>query len=759
MRKNVKKINILKYFYIFFIFLILGNSNLGGLNPFVYAFLFACLFVGFDEKLVGVFALVGAMVSNLTMQNLFIALTFVAVALINFYIHKLIKQRIRLITNFLVFLLSNVTYAVYNYSEILNLIYFILLGVISLYVFTVVLQVVELRKNCIKLTLDEGICFLFLIGVLGSGIADVNILNFSVTKLALVLILFLTMATNYSALTYSVSLSLASGVALSTGSIEIIAEIAFLMLVSGIFKLPNKNRIVLVSILGEVFIQYFFFMKSFDMFYEVLPVIVAGAIFILIPNKWLNSLSDLVYVKRSEMTSRNLINTTRKNLRKRMAELSNVFLDMKQIHMGMVKKELTSDELKNMFMREIMSCCCKDCLDKNRCTRSLGLDNASNLETLVNIAITKGKVTLLDIPSSLSNRCANVNQLINLINRIIDEYKQYKNMMTDVNNVKILLADQMGAVSRLLLDVGKEIDTNVTFDIARENKIISRLLSLNVECKEVLLYTEKNEDVSAVLIVKKGQEFNPVIEKVLTETLKLPMQIVSALPFEETDYFTVTLRKKTKFDCVFGLASCNKSGNLECGDCHSIIRLGADKFLLALCDGMGNGKSAHKMSALTLGLIENFYKVGFDNDIIIESVNKLLSINNHESYSTLDMCLIDLNKVTADFIKVGAPFGAIKRESSFEIVEGGSLPIGALDTIKPYIYRSTVSTKDIVIMATDGITDAFETSEKFEEFVSSLANNNPQTIAETILNEALSLNEMSAKDDMTVLVARTYLKN
>ena len=352
-----------------------------------------------------------------------------------------------------------------------------------------------------------------------------------------------------------------------------------------------------------------------------------------------------------------------------------------------------------------------------------------------------------------------VNNLVSLINRLSDEYKHYKNMLADVNNVKILLADQMGAVSRLLLDIGTEIDTNVSFDIARENKIISRLLGMNIECKEVLLYTEKNDDVSVVLVVKNEEAQIPAIEKIVTETLKTPMQLVSSIPLPDTSFNSVTLRRKNKYDCMFGLASCNKSGNEECGDCHSIIRLGKDKFLLALCDGMGAGKSAHKMSAMTLGLIENFYKVGFENEIILESVNKLLAINNQENYSTLDVCLLDLNKEIADFIKVGAPYGVIKRESNIEVVEGGALPIGALDNISPATYKTTISTKDIVIMATDGIIDAFETLENFQEFVCHLASNNPQTLAETILNEALRLNQMSAKDDMTVLVARTYLKN
>lgn len=332
-------------------------------------------------------------------------------------------------------------------------------------------------------------------------------------------------------------------------------------------------------------------------------------------------------------------------------------------------------------------------------------------------------------------------------------------MLADVNNVKILLADQMGVVARLLLDIGDEIDTNVSFDIARENKIISRLLSLNIECKEVLLYTEKNEDISAVLILKGKEIYNPIVEKVMSEVLKMPMEITSILPIEDGDFFSVTLRRKNKYDCVFGLASCNKSGNTESGDCHSIIRLGKDRFLLALCDGMGSGKGAHKMSAMTLGLIENFYKVGFDNDVVLESVNKLLAINNQENYSTLDVCLLDLNNEIADFIKVGSPFGLIKRDGNIEIVEGGALPIGALDNISPATKKTTISTKDLIIMVTDGITDAFVSQENIIEYVSKLASNNPQTLAESILNEALRLNDMTAKDDMTVLVSRMYLKS
>lgn len=759
---KIKKINlnvVLKYLALGFVCLVLAQAKISGISPFLFAFYFACLYVCLDAKLLAVFTLAGGISTGLILENLLINVTAVAVGLIMVYAHKFAKRRIHLITIFISFVLGCVTYAYYNFNEIGSLLAYIVLGLVCLFVYITVLQVMLLRKNCFKLTLDESICFLFAIATLGLAMEPIDLYSFSISRLFVALALLICVAVGSPILTYSVTISFSLGCALSVVSLVPIAEFVLLAILASVFTMPNKFKIIFMIIIGDVFIQYFFVSQSIEILYAVMPVVVATAVFSFFPKKFLNHLTDLVYIKKSEITSRNVINTTRKNIKKRMLDLSAVFREMQQIHINMIKKDLTKEELIAMLTREILSSNCKDCLDKNKCTRSLGTDNKSNIELMVEIAINKGKISILDVPNGVANRCSKVNYLIGFINRILDEYKQYKTMMADVNNVKILMADQMGAVSRLLVDIGDEIDTNVRFDIARENRIISRLLSLNIQCREVLLYAEKNEDISAVLVVKSENSYNDMIEKVLTETLKVPMQISKITPLEEGDFNSVHLKKKSRYDCVFGLASCNKAGNVESGDCHSIIRLGGNKFLLALCDGMGAGLQAHKMSAMTLGLIENFYKVGFDNDVVLESVNKLLAINNQENYSTLDVCLIDLDKEVADFIKVGAPFGLIKRENKIEVVEGGALPIGVLESISPSIMKTTISTKDIIVMVTDGISDAFGGKEDMIEYVSALATNNPQSIAEAILSEAVRLNDMSSKDDMTVLVARTFLKS
>ena len=61
-------------------------------------------------------------------------------------------------------------------------------------------------------------------------------------------------------------------------------------------------------------------------------------------------------------------------------------------------------------------------------------------------------------------------------------------------------------------------------------------------------------------------------------------------------------------------------------------------------------------------------------------------------------------------------------------------------------------------MMTDGISDSFSSSTDFIDFLRTLQNNNPQVIADGILNRAVELNGGRKTDDMTVLAVRIFKK-
>ena len=129
-----------------------------------------------------------------------------------------------------------------------------------------------------------------------------------------------------------------------------------------------------------------------------------------------------------------------------------------------------------------------------------------------------------------------------------------------------------------------------------------------------------------------------------------------------------------------------------------------------------------------------------------------------ENYSAVDICVIDLKQALGDFVKVGAPQSFVKHKDSTESIEGsGALPIGILQDIKPSISKKLLNPDDMIVLCSDGITDAFGDSDKLCTFINDTQTTNPQEMANIILSKAEELNDNVPKDDMTVLCARLFV--
>ena len=176
--------------------------------------------------------------------------------------------------------------------------------------------------------------------------------------------------------------------------------------------------------------------------------------------------------------------------------------------------------------------------------------------------------------------------------------------------------------------------------------------------------------------------------------------------------------------------------------------------MFAISDGMGSGEKAENYSELSLALIENFYKAGFDNDIIISSVNKLLNLHKDDIFSALDIGVLDLKNGICDFIKMASPVTFIINTEEVKKVESSSLPLGIVDKLEPLVKKEVISVGDYIILVSDGISDSFESDESFKEELLSLNKSNPQEIADQIIERALSKNKGYAIDDMTALVIK-----
>ena len=110
----------------------------------------------------------------------------------------------------------------------------------------------------------------------------------------------------------------------------------------------------------------------------------------------------------------------------------------------------------------------------------------------------------------------------------------------------------------------------------------------------------------------------------------------------------------------------------------------------------------------------------------------------------------------AQFIKTGGAASYIKRGSVVQVVGGNSLPVGMLASVDQEVYSEQVLPGDMIIMASDGLLemDAPEEGQWLSRVIGQAVVNDPQVMAEYLLDKVISISGGKIRDDITVLVAK-----
>lgn len=478
-------------------------------------------------------------------------------------------------------------------------------------------------------------------------------------------------------------------------------------------------------------------------------------VFFFIPTYFLKNLKEKLYVFREKQLSRVAINRNRLMLSNKLYALSGIFTEMNDAFLNFKKRSLDPEKAKELIVKQIKTSSCKDCVNFNRCT-VVKTSNFSGLSKLVELGFAKGKLSLIDIPRELSEVCVHPNNLLYGLNKLLSDYRGYilENQNVDVG--RTLVARQAQGVSEILRDLALESGQTLKYQSRLERILSDALFKNGFTVSEMLIYGEEEHTVVSVILTME-QFSEEKLTRVISKTLSCDFQLTDKSTISP-DKCYLSFKKACEYDAVFGVAQAKKDGSKVSGDTHSVTRLFGDKFLVALSDGMGSGEDANKLSSISLSLIESFYKAGMNTNLILDTVNKLMSINTEDDFTAIDVSVIDLKKCTADFIKYGSPYGFIVGNNGIRIVESNSLPLGILEELKPSVCTTNLDNGDIVLLISDGIADAFSSINDLIEYLRSLTALNPQTLANDVLKKALEHAKGVKNDDMTALAVRIFKK-
>ncbi len=477
---------------------------------------------------------------------------------------------------------------------------------------------------------------------------------------------------------------------------------------------------------------------------NLLACLLPAFILSCVPNKAYRRLENALLFYRERVLPRVAVNRNRRSIGEQLYEVSALF---RAIERAFAFEESSPEQMQERIVTKLFSCVCASCPDCTKCEHSGVLDE---LPKLITVGTAKGRVNLIDLPSALSAHCSNTAGILFALNKLLAEYARVQTEMATAREGRQLLARQARGVSDVLRNIALEQSEEYAF-YDEEEKLAHALATEGLNSSEIFLYGEEANFTANITLdhAASGQK----VCEIAGEALGFPLALAEKIPLTEKKSCFV-LHKKPNYDASFGIAGTPKKGESASGDTHSILKIDERRFLVALADGMGSGENARSVSDNTLSLVESFYKAKMPSSTVLDTVNKLVAFSSEERFSCLDLAAVNLDTGYADVVKIGSPVGFVLSGEELRVLEGESLPMGALEAVHPATMRVELHENDFLLFMSDGITSAFGSPTDLCAYLSALRPLNPQSLAEEILHSALSRNHERAEDDMTVLAVK-----
>lgn len=610
---------------------------------------------------------------------------------------------------------------------------------------------------------EQIISIAVMLAVIIYGLPNIDWLDFSLS-MTVVLFSVLLIGYKYGA-GYGAVAGVACGIvlALKSGEINQIGMMCMLGIIAGTFReLGRFFSIAMYSaavfVLGEMY-------QNFKIDYSSLGALVSSAaLFLLLPKPFITKINiGEGWDKEDIFVKQNIQSITKgklKDFSESFQNLSSTFISIadKKIELGKNDKTQIFNDLSEKL--------CKDCTNCNACWNSNFYDTYQGAYFIMNTVEKNGTISVSEVPQDFACRCICLDKFLFETRRIMEVAKINLSWYNRMAESREAIAGQFNEVANIIQDFSTELyktsDTTETvkkrmiYDLKANHIIVKRIAVFDKRNNKQEIYMTARTERGRCITIKEAAA-------ILSDAFGKRMCPSEGCKNVMTkDYDTFIFIEDANYKVFTGMARMTKEGGVISGDNYSFIYPDNGTIVMTLSDGMGTGEIACEESESVIELLEQFIEAGFRKESAVKLINSILVLKSEEqTFSTIDMSVINLYTGVCDIIKIGASTTFIKRKNWVESIHSTTMPVGIINHVDYDPVAKQLSDGDFVIMVTDGVIDCIpgDDKEKFiEELIADLHMNNPKEISNAILNQALELNQGVPKDDMTVLVAGFWQK-
>ncbi len=564
------------------------------------------------------------------------------------------------------------------------------------------------------------------------------------------------------------SVGVVAGLILSLADMNAIMQmslLAFAGLLAGLLREGGKMAVAFGMLLGSSILSIYLGNQA-DVMTSTWESVAAAVLLLLTPRLIIRTISKYVPGTQEHVkTQHEYAKRVRDVTAQRVSQFSEVFRQLSRSfgQIGGDNEALRREETVGHFMNAAAEKTCSSCHRKEMCWEGKFYDTYKMMTNMMTTVEDGRRIGPKEMPKEWSVHCIRSHQVLTVMQQQYEMYQHDQRWRKQLNDSRTLVADQLSGVSQVMEDLAREIQREGQQLHLQEEQIREALegLGLSIHGIDVVNLEEGNVELEVYHTFTRGyDECRKIIAPLLSDILGEPIAVMSEQFSDKPGEPALVVFGSAKaYEVETGVAGVAKGGDLLSGDSFSTVELGNGKFAVAISDGMGNGERAKQESSTALTILQQLLQSGMDEKLAIKSVNSVLLLrSSDEIFATVDVALIDMYTAKTTFMKIGSTPSFIKRGNEVILVTANNLPVGILQDIDVDLIRVQLQPGDTLIMMTDGIYDApghaVNKEMWMKRVIQEIRTDNPQEIADSLLDTVVRYHKGDIVDDMTVVVAR-----
>ncbi|WP_126424692.1 stage II sporulation protein E [Brevibacillus marinus] len=739
------------------------------LSPFIVPYFIVMYFLKRDSLFVGALALIAGAATHsipLTLE----AVLSVAFSLVACRLAERFRRKDFSFTPFLVLLTVFVSHLLFDaltnqvstYRLVMVTIEALLSFVLTL-IFIQSLSLVHLARPYEPLKNEEIVCLVILLASLMTGTVGWVIQGVSMEHALSRYLLLLFAFTGGG--TVGAAVGVVTGLILSMANVSALQQInllAFSGLLAGLLKEGGKIGVSAGLVVGTAILAIYG--GADDLLYlSLVESALAILLFLLTPAAvWKKVSSFIPGTLENQQSHQEYMRRVRDMTAGKILQFSELFTQLSRSFAETAVPQGEEEQI-DLFLSRVTESTCQTCWKKEQCWERETQATYQALRELTERVHAQGTLQGVPLNKEFRRKCVKTGKIVEAMESEYHRQQVFGQLKKQVQDSRRLVADQLSGVSRVMVDFAKQIQRE-GIELSFQEKQVSRALEgLGLAVRRVDIHNleEGKVDIEISQPTCYGRDecakiVAPLLSEILGETIVVKERHCEAY---KDGYCKMCLASAKAYEVAIGVAGAAKDGKLLSGDSFKTMDLGNGKVALAISDGMGNGERAYLESQSALDMLAQLLKSGLDETLAIKTVNSVLALRStEEMFATVDLALIDLQTAKTRFVKIGSTPSFIKRGKEVFSVTAHNLPAGILEEIEVDVVTRNLRPGDLLIMMSDGIYEAPREIENrqmwMKRLISELKTDDPQEVADLLLERVIRYHCGEILDDMTVLVAR-----